>query len=563
MLAPFLSRPLIAYFSMEVGVHTDMPTYSGGLGILAGDILRSAADLNLPMVGVTLISRRGYFRQILSPQGEQREEPDPWDPAQACTPLGAKVSVTIEGREVWVRAWLHFIEGHLGDQLPVVLLDTDLPENDAADRELTHYLYGGDATYRFKQEVILGIGGVRLLHALGFRIRKYHMNEGHAALLALELLRDTQASADDLRPGESPFDFPSVRSRCDFTTHTPIGAGRDEFDYALVTRVLSGFMDEATLKLLGGAERLDMSRLAMNLSGFVNGVAKRHAETSRSLFPGYAVRAVTNGVHAHTWVSPPFAALFDRHLPGWCNEPEILVRVDCCVGPEQVWEAHAAAKAALLAYVQTTTGIQLDLSLPILGFARRMTSYKRPELLFSDIERLRAIARRTPFQIILAGKAHPRDAEGKERIARLHGALRTLAPDITGVFLPNYTMAMAQRLVSGVDVWLNTPQPPLEASGTSGMKAAMNGVPSLSVLDGWWAEGCIEGVTGWAIGDGRVETASNDARSLYDKLEQRVLPLYYEDRAKWTYVMKSAISRNGSLFNSHRMMRRYAAEAYL
>jgi starch phosphorylase len=301
----------------------------------------------------------------------------------------------------------------------------------------------------------------------------------------------------------------------------------------------------------------------MNLSGFVNGVAKRHAETSRSLFPGYAVRAVTNGVHAHTWVSPPFATLFDHHLPGWCNEPEILVRVDCCVGPDQLWEAHVAAKAALLAYVQTTTGVLLDPALPILGFARRMTSYKRPELLFSDIERLRAIARRTPFQIILAGKAHPRDAEGKERIARLHGALRTLAPDITGVFLPNYTMAMAQRLVAGVDVWLNTPQPPLEASGTSGMKAAMNGVPSLSVLDGWWAEGCIEGVTGWAIGDGRVETASNDARSLYDKLEQRVLPLYYEDRAKWTYVMKSAISRNGSLFNSHRMMRRYAAEAYL
>ena len=192
-----------------------------------------------------------------------------------------------------------------------------------------------------------------------------------------------------------------------------------------------------------------------------------------------------------------------------------------------------------------------------------MTSYKRPELLFSDLARLRTIARRTPFQIVLAGKAHPRDAEGKERIARLHGALRALAPEINSVYLPNYDMAMAQKLVAGVDVWLNTPQPPLEASGTSGMKAAMNGVPSLSVLDGWWAEGCIEGVTGWAIGDGRIETAIDDARSLYDKLEQRVLPLYYEDRAGWTYVMKAAISRNGMLFNSHRMMRRYAAEAYL
>ena len=563
MLAPFLSRPLIAYFSMEVGVHSDIPTYSGGLGILAGDILRSAADLNLPMVGVTLISRRGYFRQILSPQGEQREEPDPWDPAQACTPLGAKVSVTIEGREVWVRAWLRFIEGHQGDKLPVIFLDVDLPENTPADRELTHSLYGGDASYRFKQEMVLGIGGVRLLRALGLRIRKYHLNEGHAALLALELLRDTRASSEDLRPGESPFDFPLVRSLCNFTTHTPIGAGRDEFDYQLVERLLGDFIDPKTLRLVGGQERLDMSRLGMSLSGYVNGVAKRHAETSRTLFPGYAVRAVTNGVHPHTWVSAPFAVVFDRHLPGWCNEPEILVRVDCCVSAEQVWAAHTAAKQLLLDYVQKDTGVTFDPTLPILGFARRMTAYKRPELLFSDLERLRTIARKTPFQIVLAGKAHPRDADGKERIARLHQALRALTPHIKSVFLPNYSMTMAQRLVSGVDVWLNTPQPPLEASGTSGMKAAMNGVPSLSVLDGWWAEGCIEGVTGWAIGDGRIETSIDDARSLYDKLEQRVLPLYYEDRAGWTYVMKAAISRNGMLFNSHRMMRRYAAEAYL
>jgi starch phosphorylase len=233
------------------------------------------------------------------------------------------------------------------------------------------------------------------------------------------------------------------------------------------------------------------------------------------------------------------------------------------VPPEQVWEAHTKAKALLLEYVQATTGVALDPALPTLGFARRMTAYKRPELLFTDLERLRAIAQRTPFQLILAGKAHPRDADGKERIARVHQALRALTPHIRSVYLPNYTMTMAQRLVAGVDIWLNTPQPPLEASGTSGMKAAMNGVPSLSVLDGWWAEGCIEGVTGWAIGDGRVESSHDDARSLYEKLEQRVLPLYYENRAQWTFVMKSAISRNGSLFNSHRMMRRYAAEAYL
>jgi starch phosphorylase len=562
MLRPFNSRDLIAYFSMEVAVRADIPTYSGGLGILAGDILRSAADLGLPMVGVSLVSRHGYFSQTLTPEGHQGEEAEIWEPERMCTPLGAKVSIAIEGREVWVRAWLHVVEGHLGEQLPVLFLDTDLDENDAADRELTHFLYGGDATYRFKQEIILGIGGMRMLRALGFRVRKYHMNEGHAALLALELLRSSQASIADMRPGESPYDVPLVRSQCDFTTHTPIGAGRDEFDYAVVNRLLQGFVDDATLRQLGGAARLDMSRLAINLSGYVNGVAKRHAETSRNLFPGYAVRAVTNGVHAYTWVSPAFAKIFDRHLPGWCNEPEILVRADCCVGADAIWQAHLISKNELLQYVRESTGVQLDLEQPILGFARRMTSYKRPELLFSDLERLRSIARRMPFQIVLAGKAHPRDMEGKERIVRVHAALRALAPEIKGVYLNNYNMTMAKLLVAGADVWLNTPQPPLEASGTSGMKAAMNGVPSLSVLDGWWAEGCIEGVTGWAIGDGRVETAISDAASLYEKLEQQVLPLY-RNRAAWTYVMKGAISRNGSLFNSHRMMRRYASEAYL
>ena len=300
----------------------------------------------------------------------------------------------------------------------------------------------------------------------------------------------------------------------------------------------------------------------MNLSGYVNGVAKRHAETSRNLFPGYAVRAVTNGVHPHTWVSRAFAQLFDQHLPGWCNEPEILVRAECCVSSNALWQAHVDSKQELLQYVFQSTGVKLDPGWPIVGFARRMTAYKRPELLFSDLERLRRIAQRAPFQIVIAGKAHPRDVEGKTRIAQIHASLRELAPTIQGVYLPNYDMEMAKLLVAGVDVWLNTPQPPLEASGTSGMKAAMNGVPSLSVLDGWWGEGCIEGITGWAIGNGSVETSADDAASLYAKLEMTVLPLY-QNRSAWTNVMKGAISRNGSFFNSHRMMRRYASEAYL
>lgn len=559
----FAETDRIAYFTMEIAVAPDVPTYSGGLGILAGDTIRAAADLELPVVAVSLVSRNGYFRQTLDPEGWQSEAPDPWDPAASLQRLGAKVVVPIEGREVWVGAWLYTVAGHISGHAPVILLDTELPENQGADRELTHQLYGGDTDYRFKQEVVLGIGGLRMLGALGFRIRKYHMNEGHAALLALELLRHEAVPAADRRPGEPPYDLPDVRERCIFTTHTPVGAGHDQFDYGLVDRVLGDFVEHDTLRRLAGPDRLDMTRLALNLSGYVNGVAKRHAEISRRMYPGYAVRAVTNGVHPHTWTHPALAALYDRLLPGWCNEPEMLVRADCCVGNEELWQAHTVAKRGLVDKVREQTGVVLDPELPTIGFARRMTAYKRPELLFTDLERLRAIARRFPFQIVLAGKAHPRDEEGKHRIVQVHAALRALAPDIQGAFLPNYDMALAQVLIPGVDVWLNTPQRPLEASGTSGMKAALNGVPSLSVLDGWWIEGCVEGVTGWAIGDGPDSASDGDAESLYAKLERDVLPLYHERRDAWIHVMKCAISRNGSIFTSHRMMRRYASEAYL
>jgi len=548
---------------MEIAIEADIPTYSGGLGMLAGDMLRSAVDLAIPMVGVTLVSRSGYFHQCLSPEGRQTEAPETWNPATKARRLNAKVAVTIEQREVWIAAWLLTVAGHLGNELPILLLDTDLDENSSDDRHITDTLYGGDVTYRLKQEIILGIGGVRMLGALGFQIQKYHMNEGHAAFLGLELLRRTALAENYVRIGELPYDLHEVRTRCTFTTHTPVGAGHDSFDYALVSRILGTDIALDHLQSLAGGEALDMSKLAMNLSGVVNGVAKRHAETSRRMFPGYVVRAITNGVHAPTWACPSVAALFDEHIPGWRHEPEILVRADCCLSNEGIWRAHSAAKQQLLEHVETLTGVRLDADRPILGFARRMTAYKRPQLLFSDVERLRSISRKLPFQILLAGKAHPHDYSGKDSITWLHDALRMLTSDISGVFLPNYDIALAQRLVAGVDVWVNTPQPPLEASGTSGMKAAINGVPSLSVLDGWWVEGCIDGVTGWAIGDGRTESAATDAESVYNKLEQEVLPLYYNDHETWATLMRAVISRNGSMFNSHRMVRRYAAETYL
>ncbi len=565
MLDDFVREPRIAYFSMEIALRNEIPTYSGGLGVLAGDTMRASADLGLPLVGVTLASRAGYFRQEIDAAGRQMERPDPWEPERWTTPLNAKVAVAIEGREVWIRGWLYVVQGHMGGRVPVILLDTALDENRPKDREITHFLYGGDETYRLKQEIVLGIGGVRLLRALGFTVRQYHMNEGHSALLALELLRRHAYPPEDVNPGEPPFDIPRVRDLCNFTTHTPVEAGHDHFSYDLVRRVLGEFIDLETLKSLAGKDELNMTRLALSLSEYVNGVAKRHAEVSRRMYPGYRVHAVTNGVHPYTWTCESFRRLYDAHLPGWCHEPELLVRADR-IPDAAVWDAHCQAKGRLIEKVRTSAGIALRPEQPIIGYARRMTAYKRPDLLFADAERLKAIAREWPFQLILAGKAHPRDEPGKGLIELLHAHIRQLAGAVPIAFLVNYDLDTALTMVSGCDVWLNTPLPPLEASGTSGMKAAFNGVPHLSVLDGWWVEGCVEGVTGWAIGGAAESSAISDAESLYRKLEDVVLPLYHEharNPSGWIAVMKGAICKSASYFNSHRMMRRYATEAYV
>ncbi|MBI5436440.1 MAG: alpha-glucan family phosphorylase [Nitrosomonadales bacterium] len=563
MLDEFIHEPRVAYFSMEIALRSEIPTYAGGLGVLAGDTVRSATDLELPMVAVSLVSRAGYFRQEIDAQGRQLEHAATWELRHWAQPLDAKIAVQIDGRTVWIGAWLYVLEGHMGGRQPVLLLDTDLGENSSDDREITHYLYGGDNVYRLKQEIVLGLGGVRLLQALGFTIRHYHMNEGHSALLGLELLHRHARMPELVRPGESLYDLPYVRSLCSFTTHTPVEAGHDRFPYDLVQRVLNNDFDMETIKRMAGEDSLNMTRLALNLSEYVNGVAKKHAEVSNAMFPGYKVHAITNGVHPYTWAAEGFRQLYDHYLPGWCHEPQLLMRADCCIPETAIWEAHVQAKQHLIEKVQALTGVSLKPDVPIFGFARRMTAYKRPDLLFSDLERLRAIARNHPFQIVLAGKAHPRDEGGKHLIEQLYAHARDLAGTIPVVYLPDYDLALAQTLTAGVDVWLNTPLPPLEASGTSGMKAAFNGVPNLSVLDGWWIEGCIEGVTGWAIGDA-AGMADGKAQVLYDKLEQVVLPLYYgHSDGGWLKVMKGAISKNASYFNSHRMMRRYATEAYI
>ncbi len=555
-----IRRTRFAYFSMEIALRAEMHTYSGGLGVLAGDTARSAADLDLPIVFVTLVSRQGYVRQEIDGRHAQVNHPDPWTPQDFAVALPQMVAVSIEGRAVWVRPWLYALDCPLGHTIPVLLLDTDLEQNAAEDRRITDTLYGGDQAYRLRQEIVLGIGGESMLRALGFRIEKYHLNEGHAALLTLPLLRATQRQDSRAQTPTYGYEPTAVREQCVFTTHTPVDAGFDKFDYDLVQRVLGDYIELDVLKNFAGSDRLNMTRLALNLSSYVNGVARRHAETTRKLFPGYAIASITNGVHVHRWTHPAIAGLHEEMSSNWAHEPEVLAFADQ-IEDDALWGAHQQAKSELLSRIAGATGKKLRADQPLIGYARRMTAYKRPELIFSDLERLREVAKAQPFQLVLAGLAHPNDSGGQEAIRVLGAHIDSLDGAVQAAFLPGYNLDLAAPLIAGCDIWLNTPLPPLEASGTSGMKAAINGVLNLSVLDGWWVEGCVDGVTGWSIASNGKE--ASDAGALYAKLRDVVLPLYYGDRQRWIWMMKQAISKIGPSFSSHRMMRRYVTEAYL
>ncbi|MBI5137726.1 MAG: alpha-glucan family phosphorylase [Nitrospirae bacterium] len=560
--------PRIAYFSMEIALRDSIPTYAGGLGVLAGDTVRAAADLGLSMVAVTLLHREGYFFQTLDANGVQSEAPAGWNPADALEALPARATVPVEGRTVALRAWRLVVTGVTGRRVPVLFLDADLPDNAPWDRTLTHRLYGGDARYRICQEVVLGMGGVRMLRALGHAdIARFHMNEGHAAFLTLELIAEHMAAQGRAKPEMA--DVRAARERCVFTTHTAVPAGHDRYPMDLVERVL-GPRDEFGMPDVFCCEgELNLTYLALNLSRYVNGVAKKHGEIARHQFARYTIDSITNGVHVPTWVSPPFAALFDRHIAGW-REDSFSLRYALGIPRGEVWDAHCQAKAALIDHVNRVTNAGFSTEALTLGFARRMTPYKRPDLLFWDLPRLAAIGRQAGgLQVAFAGKAHPGDGAGKELIRKVFGAANALKGDVRVVFLPNYDMALGGLLTAGVDVWLNTPQAPLEASGTSGMKAAVNGVPSLSVLDGWWIEGCIDGVTGWAIGANDRNHAMGeppdhvaDADQLYARLEHDIVPLFTNGRQRFTDVMRHAVALNGSFFNAQRMLQQYVLKAY-
>jgi len=560
----------IAYFSMEVALKDDIPTFSGGLGVLAGDLLKAASDMALPVVGVTLLYHHGFFRQEIDDLGRQVEHPVSWTPTDHLERLDAQVEITIGGRRVVVGVWRRILRGVGDASVPVYFLDTFQLENAPIDQAITDRLYVSGPSQRLSQEAVLGLAGPAMLRALGHEgIVTYHLNEGHASLVPVALLRERLGGE---LAAASPADIEAVREHCAFTTHTPVPAGHDRFDLQLVAEVLGDEFAEGLERLGCLADGvLNMTVLGMFFSGFVNAVAQRHREVAQAMFPDYRMQAITNGIHVPTWVSPSMAKLFDRHLSDWRQDNNVL-RYASSIPLDEVRNAHSQSKRVLIDEVSYRTGVLLKPELLTIAVARRATPYKRNNLLLSRPDELRALVRRTgPVQIVYSGKAHPADSEGKTMIERINAAARELDEDVAVVYLEDYGMSLAALLVAGVDVWVNNPVSPHEASGTSGMKAALNGVPSLSVLDGWWVEGHVEGITGWAIGRdlgahcdlpvGDPVLDASESSELYRVLAD-VAWCYYASPDDFVAVRRHAIALNGSFFTAQRMVQEYSARAY-
>ena len=603
-----IKRP-VAYFSAEFGFHESIPNYSGGLGILAGDHCKSASDLDLNFVAVGLLYRHGYFRQEIDKDGAQRaislNQNFHHLPIREVQRDGANllISVRLLDREVFAKVW----QLQVG-RINLFLLDTDIPENNAEDRLITAELYGGDQEMRMRQEIMLGIGGVKALNALGIDPEVFHMNEGHSAFLALERIRRKVV--------EKKLEFYSalqiVASANVFTTHTPVPAGNDSFPRDMMRKYFGDFAKELGIpfdELFSfGQTRVDrsdpfsMTILALRMSRHSNGVSKLHGEVSRSLWkdvwsgvPAHEVpiTSVTNGIHTKTWMAPEFSALYQKHFGDWeehITEPDFWRRV-MDIPDVELWDTHQQLKRRLVEFVRERVRIRrerigdspeairdvnriLDPEVLTIGFARRFATYKRGALLFNDKERLRRLLNDTtrPVQFIFAGKAHPRDEGGRGLIQEVYRFSREAGFENRVVFLEDYDSYIARRLVQGVDLWLNNPLRPMEASGTSGMKCAPNGGINLSVLDGWWHEG-FNGDNGWAIAaeinDGTVEFQSAvDANSLYQLLENQIIPLYYAKPdgklpLAWLQLMRESIRSVTPVFNTHRMVKEYTERLYI
>ncbi len=545
----------IAYFSMEIAIESDIPTYSGGLGVLAGDTLRSCADMEIPIVAITLCYDSGYFFQEVV-QGRQIEREVQWQFSSAFEKLPNIIELDIQDKKFRVGAWLYRMKGETGFEIPIILLDSNIEGNEHWQKAFTHILYDATPFQRAVQEMILGMGGIKMLKDLGYdNIQTFHMNEGHAAFMNFELSKRYNG------------DLEEVKKRCIFTTHTPVPAGHDHFKYDLIKDIFRKNLPE-NIKQLGGEYDLNLSLLALNGSRYCNAVAQKHGVVSRKMFPTYEIDAITNGIHNGFWINPYLQKLFDEYMPGWTMDYNLLQNV-WDIGNYELWNVHQKAKRRLMDYEKSHSWVLLDSDKLTIGFARRITEYKRPTLIFDDVERLGKICKGR-VQFIFAGKSHPRDEQGKGFIKHISDMSDYLydSYDIGLVFLDSYDMDLAKQLVSGVDVWLNNPRRYNEASGTSGMKATLNGVLNFSVLDGWWIEGYQQDpMAGWAIGpspsDPKAEQYpdSYDANDLYGTLEREIVPLFYNNRDGWAERMKHAI-RLGSFFNTHRMVEEYATRAW-
>ena len=539
----------IAYFSAEVGISSSLPTYSGGLGVLAGDHIKASGDMGLGMCAITLLYKEGYFKQRVDEEGLQTETYPKFDPHPLLKKLDIKFTLRLRERDVWIQVYQFDYIGQNGHIIPIYFLDTDCEDNFDDDKIITLRLYSGDKDHRILQEAILGFGGMNLLNELKqHEIKTYHMNEGHCSFLVLDLM--------DKNKG----DIEKVRSLCHFTTHTPVPAGHDHFGYSRVKKLLRGLLPEnLELPSLVQNGRFHMTELGLYFSRTANGVSKLHGEVAQDQFEWKNIGHITNGVHHSYWMGSPLKRLFDKRLPEWRTNPEVLGNVDKILD-EELYNAHLGQKKYLLGYANSQVSKALALDTLTIGFARRAATYKRAQLIFYDMDRLMDIGR-GKIQIIFSGKAHPKDDGGKNLIAEIVKSSKYFKGNIKIIYLENYNMWLGRMITSGVDVWLNTPLRPNEASGTSGMKATLNGIPNFSILDGWWAEGCNNNVNGWAIGDPRITNDKADATDLYNILENKVIPKFYNDKEGWIQMMKASI-KTGIDFTAHRMVEEYDKNYY-
>jgi len=558
----------VAYFSMEMMLESDVPTYAGGLGVLAGDLLRSCADLEVPAVGMTLVYSGDTFGQVINLDGSQSFYRTDWQKLDQLNKLPTRIELEIAGTKVLVGCWRYDMVGFTGHIVPIYLLDTNFLENPPWVRDFTINLYNSNWDIRICQEIILGIGGVKMLRALGYTdVGTYHLNEGHAAFTPLELLAETGYKDEE------------VRRKCVFTTHTPVPEGHDHFDYPQSWHFAGKYLPWH-IKKLAGENDLSMSRLAISLSRKSFAVSRKHKSVSDHLFPGVNFDYVTNGVYHHIWTAPTMQNLYDKYLPGWFADPSQLLKAPELIPDADLWAHHQDAKAKLVRFVNAhLTAISsdaekenplkyelFDTETLTISLARRPVGYKRPLLLYHDLERFVRIGSGR-LQIIQCGKSHPDDDHSQGIVKEIVNYSKRFKDVIRIAYLENYSPKLARVLVSGSDVWLNTPRRPLEASGTSGMKAALNGVINFSTLDGWWIEAFkSNSQSGFAIGPDTdnltpVDTDTEDAESLYDQLEHQIIPMYYDRRSEWLSRMKQAITL-GAYFNTHRAVSEYLSKAW-